>query len=123
MNASDYERAIRESLDRFRRPGEQLEVVEWFTAQSDRQVPCDLCRWPYSSKTTLANGLRKVLVVQNNVTRHKLYVGRKCAKWCQSYIQRTEPEFRLLRLDEAIEALTESGFEVSDDFLGSYISF
>lgn len=117
MKLADYERSIRESLERFRLPGEQLEVVEWFIVQSDKQIPCDLCKWPYSSRTAVANGLRKVLVLQNNVTRYKMYVGRKCAKWCQSYIQRTEPEFRLIRLNEAIEALAESDLEISDDYL------
>lgn len=123
MTDSDYERSVKASLKRFRLPGEQLEVVEWFIAQPDKQIPCDLCRWPHSSKTALAHGLRKVLVIQNNVTRHKLYVGRKCARWCESYIQKTEPDFKLIKLNEALKDLDESGFEVSDDYLGSILSF
>ncbi|WP_018084828.1 hypothetical protein [Desulfurispora thermophila] len=99
MEDNKYARLLIEKLKKFRKPGEQLKITGVFVAEPERGIRCELCGWPGTSKTANQLGLRNVYVLENMVTKDKLNVGSRCAVAYQEYIQKSEPDFKIVNIE------------------------
>lgn len=99
MENKKYKRLLIDKLKQFRRPGEQLKIVDIFVTKPKLRVSCELCGWPKTSEVTKQLGLKYVYILQNTASQAKLSVGSKCVTTYQNYIQESEPNFKIINIE------------------------
>ncbi|HOB22853.1 MAG TPA: hypothetical protein PKI30_08370 [Bacillota bacterium] len=87
MDKQEYLKTIRESLEKFWKPGQKLAVTGPITATGDEGICCMLCNWPLTGEDPQVKGLKNVYILTNTTTGESITIGSVCRKKYQKVLE------------------------------------
>ena len=79
MDKQEYLKTIRESLEKFWKPGQKLAVTGPITATGDEGICCMLCNWPLTGDGPAGERAEERLP-PNTTTGESITIGSVCRK-------------------------------------------